>query len=148
VGPARLQRGLWPRLAFKPRGYEGGDLFTADRQSLASVRGMAHKKITCRGRTITFGPVRKQRQLLPVTKEIAKRGELDSHGHYCSSEPKPARMPGSLRTGIQVALDETGTPVLYTSGKHYDHCAYSRISFAGERWLMFPSGGRAGWTRS
>ena len=39
------------------------------------------------------------------------------------------------RTGVLV--DETGIPVLYTSGKNFNHRARASISFPDQRWLRF-----------
>lgn len=35
-------------------------------------------------------------------------------------------------------LDETGEPVLYASGAHFNHIAGGHIKFPGQRWLRFP----------
>jgi hypothetical protein len=149
--PARLRRllaghcaGAWrgfdqvpgPRLVFTSVRH-GGDLHTADQRLLASVEERRDKKISIGGRTITFRPARKEPALLPVTKEIAERGRHDYYGHFCANPRRLPRRPGRLVDAVWVAGDETGAPVLFTSGFHGQHCAYTRISFPGERWLRF-----------
>jgi hypothetical protein len=34
-------------------------------------------------------------------------------------------------------VDETGTPILYTSGQNYDNRAWACITFPDGRWLRF-----------
>ena len=41
--------------------------------------------------------------------------------------------------------DETGTPILYTAGQHFNSAAGGYIKFPGQRWLRFPVRG-TGWT--
>jgi DivIVA domain-containing protein len=125
-------------LVCRRRHVSGADLYAAGQQPLASVWGFKHMKISIGRRTVTFMPARKERQLLPVTEEIARHEHRDRHGHFCANPPKLSDRRSSLVSGVQVALDETGAPVLYVSGKHLSRSSHSRISFGPERWLRFP----------
>ena len=39
---------------------------------------------------------------------------------------------------LRELLDETGMPILYASGRNYDHSALACITFPDQRWLRFP----------
>jgi hypothetical protein len=42
------------------------------------------------------------------------------------------------RGTLRELVDETGTPILYTSGRHVDEQAGACITFGEQRWLRFP----------
>jgi hypothetical protein len=54
-----------------------------------------------------------------------------------ASSRKPNRFERD-RLNLGALRDETGTPILYTSGRHYNHIAGARITFPDQRWLRFP----------
>lgn len=55
-----------------------------------------------------------------------------------ASSQNPSRADRALLSGLSEFLDETGMPVLYTSGRHYVRQAGGRITFPDQRWLWFP----------
>jgi DivIVA domain-containing protein len=103
-----------------PRGVMHGELRTAERRTVASARSRwpawpRPTTISTRGRTFTWKPV--TRSTLPGIAIIRELLGLD-----------PTRE----------LLDETGTPILYTSGKNFDFRAGACITFSDRRWLRFP----------
>lgn len=84
----------------------------------------------------------------PGVAEIADRRARDFDGHFLDPDTTGSRqrrakanseLPG--RSGffrVREFRDEAGTPVLYTSGMHFDGSAGGCITFPDRRWLRFP----------
>jgi len=97
-----------------------GELHTAERQAVASARSRwpawpRPTTISTGGRTFTWKPV--IGSALPGIAIIRELLGLD-----------PARE----------LLDETGAPILYTSGKNFNLRAGACVTFPDHRWLKFP----------
>jgi DivIVA domain-containing protein len=122
------------------------ELRTAEQQTIASRHGWSTTAFSTGGRTFT----RKQvtGSSLPDVAEIADRQVRDFDGHFLdpdtprgqkrqakASSQKPGR---SDRFKVKEFRDETGTPVLYTSGMHFNGSAEGCITFPDQRWLRFP----------
>jgi hypothetical protein len=55
--------------------------------------------------------------------------------------PEGQKLTGAVRTRVADLgqfVDETGTPVLYTTGRHYNRRAGACVTFPDRRWLEFP----------
>lgn len=103
-----------------PRGAMHGELHTAERQTVASARSRwpawpRPTTVITGGRTFTWKPV--TGSALPGIAIIRELLDFD-----------PTRE----------LLDETGTPVLCTSGKNFNFRAGACITFPDRRWLKFP----------
>jgi DivIVA domain-containing protein len=97
------------------------ELRTAEQHTIASLRTRLPATVSTGGRTFAWKRV--TRSSWPGT----------------ASSQKPSRtVPVAATLPRRELLDETGTPVLYTSGRNHDHTAWARITFADQRWLQFP----------
>jgi hypothetical protein len=72
----------------------------------------------------------------PLVAEIAAFRDRDYTGHFAvgvrdsiGAQPRLAR--------LAAVVDETGMPVLYTSGENFAFTAAARITFPDRRWLRF-----------
>ena len=117
------------RLWWTWAGRRGGELRTADQQTIASFFGPRQAStVSASGRTFTRKAV--TRSSWPYIAGIV--------GH---APPGRGKLRATLnRVTLQLTefLDETGMPVLYTSGKHFSRSAGARITFPDQRWLRFP----------
>ena len=78
--------------------------------------------------------------LSPAVAELLTRAGRDDYGHYAENTrtrnimTKLRLWPGQ---NIQELVDETGTPILYTAGDHFNWRACACIMFPDQRWLRF-----------
>jgi DivIVA domain-containing protein len=103
-----------------PWGAMYGELLTAEGRTVACARSRwpawpRPTAVSTSGRTYTWKPV--TGSALPGIAIIRELADLD-----------PARE----------LLDETGAPILYTSGKNFNLRAGACITFPDQRWLKFP----------
>jgi len=119
------------------------ELRTAEQQTLASLRYGQPTTISTGGRTFTWKRV--TGSSWPDIAEIVRRSRQEAIGKHFGAESTPqeeaVRKDGlAARTVLQLRqlLDETGTPILYTSGQHLSQSAATCITFPGQRWLRFP----------
>jgi hypothetical protein len=125
------------RLSWVRTGLGRRELRTADQQAVASfrrswwdVRGPIPRggnTLSAGGRTFTFKRVTPS--AWPTIAETISRDlpHAPAHAGYTDDGYRLLQL-----------LDETGEPVLYTAGTHFDHFAGSYIKFPGQRWLRFP----------
>jgi hypothetical protein len=129
------------------------ELSTADRQTIASVRGWplySSSTVSAGGKSFTvnkpkipagFGGAE---SWPPGIAELAARSWRDDAGHYARKTMKKPAPRYDVRMAplydareVRELVDETGTPILYTSGNSYNYRAYARITFPDQRWLRF-----------
>lgn len=112
------------------------ELRTAEQQTIASLRYGPRTTLSTGGRTFTWKRV--TGSSWPGIAEIVLRSERGDGGYPDVTAADRARADAKFlkggpaaRAGSQLRelLDETGTPILYTSG--------SSITFPGRRWLRF-----------
>jgi len=127
------------------------DLRTAEQQTIASLRYGRPTTISTGGRTFAWKKVTKSSW--PDIAEIVRpsRGEI-FHPHFLAEstpQAKAIRKDGVTARavlGLRELLDETGTPILYTSsGQQRGRVSAGCITFPDQRWLRFPV--RHGWPR-
>ena len=121
----------------------GWELRTGEQQALASQRGgfASDKPISVGGRSFTFTrPGVSTASLLSSEAldimEFAASSWRDHFGNFAAKTMTSSEQHGETWT-VRGLVDETGTPVLYTSGKTYDRRAYGRVTFPDGRWLRF-----------
>lgn len=108
------------------------ELRTAEQQTVAVVRWhrLTSATVGVGGRTFAWNRV--SRSSWP---EIAETISRDQMG-------QPVDMLGRQTDKkdffLRQLVDETGSPVLYTGGRHFDRVAGAYIKFPGHRWLGFP----------
>ena len=124
----------------RPYSFMRAELHTPEQQTVASVRTrsvpMLRATVSTGGRTFTWRRV--TRSARPGLAELVRRSDLD-YGEL----PQAGRLDRAVRmlfppVPIRELLDETGTPILYATGQHYDYGAGAYITFPDERWLKFP----------
>lgn len=116
------------------------ELRTADHQVLASRR-IRDFTVTACGRTFHFsGPEIPARSTAdswpPGIAELAARSWRDRAGHFTAETMKNSAQRREAR-GVGEVVDETGTPILYLSGRNFDYRACARVTFTDQRWLRF-----------
>lgn len=123
------------------------ELRTAEQQTIASLRPRWGRPgtISTGGRTFTWRRVWASE---PETIEIACRSHRESQLRFLAADTpdskKLAKVTLAMRENIEYLgtllelRDETGTPVLYASGRNYALEAKAHITFPGQRWLRFP----------
>lgn len=131
------------RLSWMWTGRVRRELRTADQQAVASFRGSwwdvggidlrGGNTLSAGGRTYTLKRV--TRSAWPSIAETISRDlpHAPAHAGYTDDGDSFLQL-----------LDETGEPVLYTGGAHFDHIAGACIKFPGQRWLRFPVRGTEG----
>lgn len=107
------------------------ELRTAEQQAVAVVRHrLLSATVGVGGRTFTWERV--NRSTWPGVAETISR---DQPG-------MPVTMLGRQTDKkdfyLRQLVDETGAPVLYTGGRHFERSASAYIKFPGHRWLEFP----------
>jgi DivIVA domain-containing protein len=125
------------------------ELRTAEQQPIASLRYGRHATVSAGGRTFTWKRV--TRSSWPRIAEIADRSDRDyGAGHFLDPEARRSRkrqatgnsptlsLAARQSLRLRELLDETGTAILYASGKNFDHRAGACITFPDQRWLRFP----------
>jgi hypothetical protein len=131
----------------RPVGPAFGELRTADQQTLASLEYgwqlPARLTVTVPGgRTFRYTGTGVRRRSTadswpPGVADIAARTGWDEAGHFAAATVKDSELRAVAR-GVHQLVDETGTPILYTSGRNFDHRACACVTFPGGRWLRFP----------
>ena len=122
------------RLSWVPTDALCHELRTADQRAVASRRRRLPATLTAGGRTFTWKRV--SRSSWP---DIAKT--ISRENPY--APPHMRKRQADSQTGkrnywLRQLLDETGIPILYTAGRHFDLVAGGYIKFPGQRWLRFP----------
>lgn len=130
------------RLSWVRTGAMRRELRTADQQTVASFRYATaaflvgfpsfngDHTLSAGGRTFTLKRV--TRSAWPGIAETISRDQLRVPAHslqHHTNDRDPL---------LRQLLDETGTPILYRGGKHFEHSAGAYIKFPGQRWLRFP----------
>jgi hypothetical protein len=114
------------------------ELRTADQQAIASLRGWpiyAPMTASTGGKTFTWnrGPARSSS---PDIADLAARSWRDHAGHFTAKPMKDSALRREARQ-VRELIDDTGTPILYSSGESFNYRAYARITFPDQRWLRF-----------
>jgi DivIVA domain-containing protein len=148
------------RLRWVRAGVVRHELRTAEQQTVASLRDvrltardlrdLRHTTLSSGGRTFTWKQV--TRSAWPGVAEIVRRSHEDNPRGYLAdtdtppsqerqanaSSQEPSRAERARLDPLTELLDQTGTPILYTSGDNYQHYAEARITFTDQRLLCFP----------
>jgi hypothetical protein len=126
--------GLQPgtRLRLVRTGIARRELRTAEQQTVARLRNLAPVTVSTGGRTFTQKRVPGSAR--PQIVDIIRHNRT---GHAAGHVSGPASLGWRARR-LRALLDETGTPILYTSGSYYAGNAGARITFPDWRWLPFP----------
>ena len=136
------------RLRWGPTGILRHELRTAERQGIASVTNGRLRQGGCRtvrtgGRTFTWKRVPRSKR--PDLAKLLGPGVQESEPRrYAADRWQP--QTGAPGEGLAIPMivdlgelvDRTGTPVLYTSGQHFDRHAGAVITFPDRRRLLFP----------
>jgi hypothetical protein len=123
------------------RGHIGEfELRTADQQTIASMFRYA-RIFNVVGRSFTVnGPEIPARSTAdswaPGIAELAARSWRDNTGHYAAKTMKNSEQRDKAR-GVREFVDETGTPILYTTGASFWHRAHARVTFPDQQSLRF-----------
>lgn len=137
------------------------ELRTTAQQTVASLRGLRPSAVSLDGRTVQPSAVSVGRRTftwkqvsgsswLGIAEFVRASHQEGDREHFLVADAalqqisqgkadrrKPSRLVrGRLYLGE--LLDETGTPILYTSGTNYEGHAGARITFPDQRWLRFP----------
>jgi hypothetical protein len=110
----------------------GRELYTAEQQTVASLRYVLPITVSVGGRTFTWKRA--------AGSSRAGIAEIVGQAH---DEDSPRRFLGASApygpfAKLRKLIDDTGTPILYTSGRNYDRRAGACITFPDRRWLRFP----------
>jgi DivIVA domain-containing protein len=134
-----LRWGWAERVLFLPVRHE---LRTAEQQAIAS-REEEFTGTTFRagGRSFTYRktsvPFRSAPNAWsPGVAELADRSWRDSTGHF-AAKPMSSRTHRNLARQVHELVDETGAPILYTSGINFAGSAGACVTFPDRRWLRF-----------
>ena len=141
------------RLWWGPVGPAFCELRTADRQTLASlgygwqlpIRPRPTKLTTVTipgGRSFSYKKAAVRLRSAPDSwppgvADIAARSWRDSVGHFTAATMTNSKHREEARRVCEL-LDETDTPILYTSGQNFYHRAYACVTFPDGRLLRFP----------
>jgi DivIVA domain-containing protein len=125
------------------------ELRTADQQTIASLVGWIHLTVHAGGRSFTYKqtgiPARSTvGSWPPGIAELAARSWRDYSGHFAAETMSSKEQREEARTAHELA-DETGMPILYTSGQNYAGRAYACVTFPDQRWLRFLVRGTKPW---
>src|SRR5262249_20784558 len=117
-------------------GLIGRELLTMEGQTIASMRGPTSLimgsplgqdiTVSIDGRSFALRGMSTARSSSPSVHGISARISRDSEGHF-AAETKRGR--GGRAVRLRELVDGTGTPILYTSGRHFEHSAGASISF-------------------
>jgi DivIVA domain-containing protein len=118
------------RLSWVATGALSRELRTAEQQTMAAVRSGMSATLTAGGRTCTRRGV--SRSSWPGIAETISDDRPGAPAHMLN------RQAGKRDPALKQLLDETGMPVLYTAGQHFERKAGGYIKFPGQRWLRFP----------
>jgi DivIVA domain-containing protein len=117
------------------------ELRAADGQTIASLRNRGRvQTVSTGGRSFTVKKIRPVRSSPPRFTEIVARSERDFNGHFAKNRRSPV-LRNDPWTGpkwlVRELADETGTPILYASGRNFGLRAWAGITFPDQRWLRF-----------
>jgi hypothetical protein len=128
------------RLSWVRTGTMRRELRTADQQTVASFRYATflagqpsfrgNHTLSIGGRTFTLKRV--TRSAWPGIAETISHDRPDGPAHSLQ------RQSNGRDSFLRQLAPETGTPILYRGGVHYDHRATGYIKFPGRQWLRFP----------
>jgi hypothetical protein len=122
------------RVSFVPIGTRRRELRTAGQQTVAAIRGgLLSTTLSAGGRTFTWKRVT---GYWPGIAETISRDSPYAPAHMLE------RQTDVVNSDWRQLIDETGTPILYTAGRHANRSAGAYIKFPGQRWLRFPVRGR------
>jgi hypothetical protein len=111
------------------------ELLTMDVQTIASIRGLGrHLTVRTGGKSFSLRRTGIARSSSPVIAEIIARRSRDMRGDF-AAETDHSLGRHDLR--LRELADEAGKPVLYTSGRNFNHMADANITFPDQRWLRF-----------
>lgn len=128
------------------------ELLTMEVQTIASMRGPTSViwgspqgqdiTVSTGGKSFALRKISTARSSPLDVRETAARISRDSQGHF-AAKTTGSQKRRALR--LRELVDETGTPILYSSGSHFalneggpHSVAGASISFPGQRWLRFP----------
>jgi hypothetical protein len=111
-------------------------LRTAEQQTLVSVRGLWKETYSAGGKSFTLKRTSAGSSSSPGVAELRADAARDNFGHFAKTWSGQTQ-PTSAGPGSEELADDTGTPILYTSGRNFNCRAYARIMFADQRWLRF-----------
>jgi hypothetical protein len=112
------------------------ELYTAEQQTVACLRYGLRTTVSTGGRTFTWKPVAGSSR--PGIAEIVRRAHGEGGpGPLLVGGPPHYPAVGPLRK-LRKLLDDTGTSILYTSGRNFDHYAGACITFPDGRLFRFP----------
>ncbi len=136
----RAGRTLWRRARYELRTAEQQTVASRDGQRLtvlAGGRSFTHKKPDVPARsTADSWP--------PGIAELAARSWQDYTGHYAAETMSSREHRYQARSALEL-VDETGIPILYTSGQNFDRRAYACITLPDQRWLRLLIRGTEPW---
>jgi DivIVA domain-containing protein len=119
------------------------ELRTTEQQTVASLRYGRPTTISTGGKTFIWKRV--TGSSWPEIAEIVRHSRRGGIGRHFADESTPQakaiQKDGyAARTVLQLKelLDQTGTPILYTSGQHLAQTAAACITFPDQQWLRFP----------
>ena len=126
-----------------PAGILRRELRTAELQTIASLRYGRPTTVSAGGRTFTWKRV--ARSSWPEIAEIVRHSRREAFPRFLAESARQAKIMQRLddrppRSALQPRelRDATGTPILYTSGRHLANQAGAWITFPDQRWLRFP----------
>jgi hypothetical protein len=116
------------------------ELCTAQQQTIASRDGQ-RLTVLAGGRSFTYKktdiPARSTAGSWPPgIAEAAARSWRDYTGHYAAETMSSKAQRREARTAREL-VDETGIPILYSSGQNFNRRAYAGVTFPDQRWLRF-----------
>jgi len=120
-------------LRLVPTGITRRELRTGERQTVARLRRVRYTTVTAGGRTFTWEQVAASSR--PDIAEIIRRSHPNHDTGYFTSNTQPNRVD---QLNLRAVANETGVPILYTSGYNFNGSAGARITFPDRRWLEFP----------
>ena len=112
------------------------ELRTAEQQTIASLRYGRRTTVSTGG--MTFTRKRVPRSSRPEIAETVRRSRREAFPHFLAQSTRQAKIVDDNVPQLREIVDETGTPILYTSGRHLSCQAGACITFPDQRWLRFP----------
>lgn len=122
------------------------ELRTAEQQTIASRRWSRSITVGTGGRTFTW--TRVSGSSLPGIAETVSRSQWEGQLLFLAADMPDDRELAKVTVWMRKIysdlgrlsqlLDKAGTPVLYTSGRNFNHHAGALITFPDQRWLRFP----------
>ncbi len=118
------------------------ELRTAEQQTLASVRSSwGDRTYSAGARTFTLRRTSVEESSSPAVAELLVLAARAEAGYYTDNTRTrnildPVIRPGAFET-VPALVDESGTPISYTAGDHFNWRACACILFPDLRWLRF-----------